>query len=140
MRIDFGRTADAALICCLMVPSILLAEEAATDRPVLDPATLVKTALVSEVNGEPAERSALLQKALDRDPDFAPARWQSGFVHWDGQWLRPSEVPARVRGNDQLAAYRKLRDAMVDTADNQRELARWCRKNKLPDEERIHWA
>ncbi len=28
---------------------------------------------------------------------------------------------------------------MIDTADDHRELARWCRKNKLKDEERIHW-
>ena len=33
----------------------------------------------SEVRGE------LLRQALVLDPNYAPARWQSGFVRWDGQ-------------------------------------------------------
>ena len=29
---------------------------------------------------------------------------------------------------------------MVDTAEAHRELARWCHKNQLADQQRIHWG
>ncbi len=105
-----------------------------------NPADLVRAALKSELEGPSELRASLLGQALARDPNFAPARWQSGFVRWDDEWLKVDDVPRRARDNEQLAAYRKLRNALVDTADNHRELATWCRKHKLPDEERIHWA
>jgi hypothetical protein len=104
------------------------------------PAALVKAALESELDGPSELRHTLLEQALARDPNFAPARWQSGFVRWDGGWLHVDEVPKRAADDKSLAAYRKMRDGMVDTADNHRALAKWCRKNKLVDEERIHWA
>ena len=104
------------------------------------PAALVKAALESELDGPSELRHTLLEQALKRDPNFAPARWQSGFVRWDGGWLHVDEVPKRVVDDKSLAEYRKRRDGMVDTADNHRALAKWCRKNKLVDEERIHWA
>ncbi len=45
-----------------------------------------------------------------------------------------------VADDPQLAEYRQRRNALVDTADNQRALAVWCKKHKLADEARIHWA
>jgi hypothetical protein len=104
------------------------------------PAALVKAALESELDGPSEIRHTLLERALARDPNFAPARWQSGFVRFDGGWLHVDDVPKRFADDKSLAAYRKQRDGMVDTADNHRALAKWCRKNKLVDEERIHWA
>jgi hypothetical protein len=38
-----------------------------------------------------------------------------------------------------LAEYGKLRDSARATAEDQAALARWCRRNKLADEERVHW-
>jgi hypothetical protein len=129
--------------CALVVVSFFLSasrslgESKTTES---QPQALVQAALKAELAGHSAERSALLEQALALDPDFAPARWQSGFVRWDGQWLKVDEVPERARDNEQLAAYRKRRDQLIDTADNQRALAQWCHKHKLPDEERVHWA
>jgi hypothetical protein len=104
------------------------------------PRELVQAALRSELDGPNDARQTLLDAALERDPDYAPARWQAGFVRWNNEWLSIDVVPRRSQDDPQRAAYRKQRDALVDTADNQRALAKWCRKNKLTDEARIHWA
>ncbi len=50
------------------------------------------------------------------------------------------DVPQQEATRDNLALYRKKRDALVDTAAQQAEMARWCRKHNLPDESRIHWS
>ncbi len=103
-------------------------------------AELVDAALRSELDGPSEQRKTLLDQALSLDPNYAPARWQSGYVRWDDQWLTLDEV-AKVAGDDKrLAAYRQRRDRMIDRADDHRELARWCKKNQLFDEARVHWA
>jgi hypothetical protein len=104
------------------------------------PADLVTAALKTELEGPTETRKQLLDEALRRDPNFAPARWQSGFVRWNDEWIAIDDMPRRARSIEHLAEYRKKRGAMVETADNHRDLARWCRKNKLLDESRVHWA
>jgi hypothetical protein len=104
------------------------------------PDGLVTAALKTELDGPTEARKQLLDEALRRDPDFPPARWQSGFVKIGGQWTKLDDVPARARSDQRLAEYRQKRDALIETADNHRALARWCRKNNLLDEERVHWA
>jgi len=100
---------------------------------------LVQAALESECGGPSAARKQLLKQALAIDPDFAPARWQSGFVRWDGQW-QSLDVVARMASTDKtLTEYRRLREGMIDTAANHRALAEWCRKHHLADEARAHW-
>ena len=103
-------------------------------------AGLVEQALRSELAGDGDQRASQLKQALELDPNYAPARWQSGYAKVDGSWLSLDQAAQRAAADPQLAAYRKRRDALVDTADNQREMARWCKKHKLTDEERIHWA
>jgi hypothetical protein len=104
------------------------------------PAALVQAALEAELHGPSPARQQLLEQALRRDPDFAPARWQSGFVRWDNKWLTVDEVADRARANKQLAAYRKFRGGVAETADGHRQLAEWCHKYRLPAEARVHWA
>jgi hypothetical protein len=136
-------TSLAALVLFLLVGSALterLGAEVKLPGESATPADLVQAALQSEVDGASTLRATLLSDALERDPNFAPARWQSGFVRFDGDWVKIDDVPERAATDKKLIAYRKQRDAMVDTADNHRALARWCHKNQLPDEERVHWA
>ena len=85
-------------------------------------AKLVEQALESELAGDGHQRAVLLKQALELDPNYAPARWHSGFVMVDGNWLSLDEAARRAAADPQLAAYRKRRDALVDTAENQREL------------------
>jgi len=103
-------------------------------------AQLVEQALRSELAGDGDQRAVLLKQALELDPNYAPARWHSGYVKVDGSWLSLDEAAQRAAADPQLAAYRKRRDGLIDTADNQREMARWCNKQHLKDEARIHWA
>ncbi len=114
---------------------------ASAKTPAVDnePGRLVQAALDSEREGPSAARATLLEQALARDPNFAPARWQSGFVRWQDEWLSPEDVAARTADDKTLAAYRKLRSESVDSADSHRTLARWSHKNKLADESRAHW-
>lgn len=130
----------ASLAMLLLGPMCVMAADATLSTGSAEPADLVKAALRTELDGPSESRKQLLDEALARDPDFAPARWHSGFVRFDGQWLKVEDVPRRARGIEHLADYRKLRDKLIDTADNHRALARWCHKNKLSDEERVHWA
>lgn len=102
--------------------------------------SLVQAALVADAAGNADERARLLAEALKRDPNSALARWQSGHLQVGGKWLTVDDAARHFADNGRLALYRQKRDALVDTADHHRELARWCRKNRLLDEERIHWA
>ncbi len=140
MRTSLVSAARVVVILFFFAPLGRLTAETKIPDASAPPAVLVKAALESELDGPSEIRRTLLDQALARDPNFAPARWQSGFVRWDGEWLSIDEVPKRAAADKQLAAYRKMRDAMVDTAENHRALAKWCHKNKLVDEERIHWA
>ncbi len=124
----------------LFLPLSLVAAEFKLPDADATPAELVNAALRSELDGPSEARKTLLDRALELDPDYAPARWHSGYVRWDDKWLTLDEVAGRAADDKQLAEYRKRRDVLVDRADDHRELARWCKKNGLVDEARVHWA
>ncbi len=132
-----ARTVLAALIA---LPGVLSAAEFKLPASDATPAELVTAALRTELEGPSDQRNLLLEQALKLDPNYAPARWQSGYVRWDDQWLTLDEVAQRAGDDKRLDAYRQRRDAMIDTADAHRELARWCKKSQLFDESRVHWA
>jgi hypothetical protein len=143
MRLQTLHTARCVAIASLAVVTfgpISAAAELKRSESSTTAQALVNAALRSELDGATDARKKLLDEALSLDPDYAPARWQSGFVRYDDQWLTVDQAAKRAASDPQLTAYRKMRDGMVDTADNHRDLAKWCRRNKLADLERIHWA
>lgn len=140
MRLKFVVTPCALAAVCWIPPGFVSAAEANLPGTAAAPADLVRAALKTELGGPSDLRKTLLDEALKRDPNFAPARWQSGFVRRDGEWLTIDRVAIAASRDEALSAYCKLRDQLVSTAENQIVLARWCRKNKMPDQERIHWA
>jgi hypothetical protein len=140
MRCDRTALAPALITLGVLWPAALLAAEAKLPDTSASPQSLVQAALESELNGPSELRKTYLDQALASDPNYAPARWQSGFIRWDGEWLTPEEVAKRAAHDPLLAEYRRRRDAMVDKADDHRTMAAWCHKNKLADEERIHWV
>jgi len=112
---------------------------AASEPSGLDPAAeAVKKALDLEARGADAERRELLAAALAEDPRFAPARWHSGFVERDHQWVKFDEAAADLAGDLRLAAYRKKRAETPETVEGQLELAQWCAKRGLVDQARAH--
>ncbi|MEX2112210.1 MAG: polymorphic toxin-type HINT domain-containing protein [Pirellulales bacterium] len=132
--------ARAAAAALLFIPAVLSAAEIKVPSTDATPAELVNAALRSELDGPSDLRKTLLDRALALDPSYAPARWHSGYVRWDDDWLTLSEIVQRTSIDKRLNGYRQRRDTLVDTADSHRELARWCQKNRLVDEARIHWA
>jgi hypothetical protein len=100
---------------------------------------LVQAALQAEVSGKTDERGLLLRQAASRDPNYAPARWHSGYVSMGGQWRSIEEVQRRAAADPRLAEYRRLRDAQAGTPPGELTLARWCKQNGLDDQARFHW-
>ncbi len=81
----------------------------------------------------------MLAQARQLDPNLAIAHWQSGDVKLDGKWVAfdaPSQDPHRLA---KLEEYRQRRDQAQNTADDQRQLARWCEKVGLSQEAQTHW-
>ncbi len=133
------RTLRALVLAIGLLPVGGLYGDTTLPAPESTPDALVQSALSSELDGPSELRERLLRAALKRDSSFAPARWQLGFVRWDNEWRDLDRAARLANSDEQLTAYRKRRDALVDTADNHRALAIWCHKNKLAAEERIHW-
>jgi hypothetical protein len=50
-----------------------------------------------------------------------------------------ADVVRRAAADERLVAYRQLRVPHGGTAAGQLELARWCRRQGLEDEEQLHW-
>jgi hypothetical protein len=99
----------------------------------------VRAALENELAGDNQRRDALLRQALDQSPNDASANWQLGRLCVQGAWRSPAEVQRSAQQDQRLAQYRRLRDAAQRTVADQAALARWCRKNRLEDEQRLHW-
>ncbi len=144
-RVSIRSVVLATSCGCAFALTARMAPAAAPDvATVLTPssqaASLVQAALDAEQAGDAAQRSALLEKAIAADPDFAPARWQSGHVMFDGKWRTPEQVELLVATHDRWVAYREFRDSLEGTAEDHEELARYCQKNGLEREARYHWA
>lgn len=101
---------------------------------------LVADALRAEMTGDAPRRAELLDEAIGAAPSYAPARWQSGQVWVDGEWLPVDEAQQAAAADPKRAEYQRLRAAGDDTPNDQLALARWCRKNRLDDEASLHWA
>jgi len=74
-------------------------------------------------------------KAAVDAPDFA----KNVRVKFAGADKPLGEIVRQRAADAQLANYRELRKSSDGTVDSQRELARWCRKQRLPEEEQLHW-
>jgi hypothetical protein len=68
-----------------------------------------------------------------------PAFAKNVRVTVDGDSVALDEAVRRASADEQIVAYRQLRAEVGHTPEGQLELARWCRKRKLVDEERLHW-
>ena len=101
---------------------------------------LVRAALENELAGNNQRRDALLRQALSDSPNDAPAHWQLGQVWMQGKWQSPAEVEQAAQQDKRLAEYGRRRDAAASSVADQAALARWCRKNRLDDQQRVHWC
>ena len=81
-----------ALVAVWLLPLTSLLAKTPLPPSNASPRELVQAALASELEGPSEVRKELLDQALVRDPQFPPARWQSGFVRWEAEWLTPEQV------------------------------------------------
>ena len=86
----FGVATGVALLCAaplLVSPGLAVEphEEAAAGYSAQK---LVEVELEAEASGDNQRREYLLRRALSKDPESASARWHSGFLRVDDQWVR----------------------------------------------------
>ena len=112
------------------------ARDTAADR-------LVGQALQAEVGGDNAKRSELLQQALRLSPKCEAARWQTGHVRAERQWLTLPEAENAAATSTMLQRYRKMRaERSGQTTPTMLHLtmARWCQgQPALAEQARFHW-
>ena len=82
-----------ALVLSLLVSATtdtfheVVSDPCADENEVLTAADFVQAALQAEAEGDTKRRNALLREALDNDPEHAPARWHSGYIRLNGEWM-----------------------------------------------------
>jgi tetratricopeptide (TPR) repeat protein len=113
-------------------------QAAAPAKAVAQAAQLVQKALIAEANGLPDDRASFLKQALAMAPDYAPAHWQSGEIRSGDTWSSIDDAAKHDAHSAKLDEYRKLRDQAGATVDDQLNLARWCEKAGLKEQQRAH--
>ena len=84
-------------------------------------------------------RNSLVSAACDAKNNCELAHWYSQEVKIEGAWKSLGEAQQQAAGNQALVDYYRLRDQASDTLKVHQKLAKWCRKHKLPELERLHW-
>lgn len=110
------------------------------DEPSQSAEALVEQALVAEQAGDLPQRSKMLETAIALSPRYAPARWHAGMVRVDDEWRSVEAAEQQTAAQGVVFEYRQLRDRHAGTVAGQEALARWCRKNKWTDLEKMHWT
>jgi hypothetical protein len=122
-------------------PAVSAAENSTAEDPAPPSASaLVRQAIEAGLAGEESLRTELLTAAIAADPEYAPARWLSSQLKFDGRWRTVDEIAHRVANDSRWAEYQRLRQSLAGTPDDHAELARWCFRKGLANEERSHWA
>jgi hypothetical protein len=101
-------------------------------------AQFVREALHHESLGLNRERNELLDAARATDPDQAQANWADGKVRYQKDWVAADKVPELVQANRVFARYVAKRAEFGDSIEGHLEVANWCQKNGLREQERAH--
>lgn len=103
-----------------------------------DPAAAAVDAVLSDESAGQVDRRERLAEAIARQPNSAVARWQAGFV-LDGVVWRSFDESRPAQADDViLERYRGRRERAAKTFEDQLQLADWCQKQGLRDQERSH--
>jgi hypothetical protein len=128
----------AVFICSSILnePSLSAAGKKAAIKP--DPAGGKVEHVLRSEGDEPIDRRARLTDILQDHPDSSSARWQAGFVRVGETW-QSAEEPVLAPAQDVLIReYHEKRARTPQTPAGQLDLADWCRKKKLVDQEQAH--
>ncbi len=102
-------------------------------------ASAVREAIAQETIGDTKQRDAMLDDVLAAAPDFAPARWQKGFVETRAGWQHIDELMHERALSSRDTIYRNLRRKSADDIASHVQLARWCERRSLAESARGHW-
>ena len=101
-------------------------------------AAVLETVLHAEQRGRIGDRVKRLKSARNRQPDFAPLRWQSGEVRQGKSWSRFEGIVKQTGDSKLIQQYFKLRSRTKLTLRGHWKLADWCRRHGMPDRARAH--
>jgi hypothetical protein len=123
-------------LCFLAESSAAAGKKKAAEKS--DPGlTAVERVLRAESAGE-VDRRGQLAETLKQHPDSVASRWQAGFVRDGDAWHSFDATPSATEKIELFERYRFHRLEAPQTFARQLELADWCRKQKLADQERAH--
>ena len=97
----------------------------------------VEKVLRAEVAGQ-VDRRGQLAETLERDPNSAAARWQAGFVRDGDAWRSFDATVSVAAESESLKRYRLRREDAPVTFAGQIDLANWCKKQGLANQEQAH--
>jgi hypothetical protein len=128
-------------VLAIVVPLVVTGFGQAADKPTTAD-KLVLAAMRAEVDGS-ADPRQLLVAALEKSPGHAFARWHSGYVKEGRRWTHVDDLVESRRENIQLTAYRVQRDRLLaddslQSAERNRQMAAWCAKHQLRQQQRAH--
>jgi hypothetical protein len=82
-----------------------------------DPAVLAEVTRLVEASLEALRdrhdhrHESFLRESIEKFPEFAPARWHSGYVRLGGAWVHVDQVPYLGGDSDRLREYAERREA-----------------------------
>jgi hypothetical protein len=128
------------LICTIAIGANPGDEPAPADSPpdpalVAEVSRLVEASLEALRDRKDHRYQAFLEESLSKLPDFAPARWHSGYVQLGGAWVHVDEVPYRAGDSAALRKYAELRE-QADERHFPKETSRETSRTRLVNSKR----
>jgi hypothetical protein len=99
----------------------------------------LREAIGQETVGDVSERDSTLDDLIGRNPDFAPARWQRGYIKTSDGWQHIDELASPNSTSSLQITYSTVRDKTPDDVAGNLALATWCKKHGLKEAARGHW-
>lgn len=114
-------------------------QSTATRESERDAQRLVVEALRIGQKDNDVRRTQLLNLALQKSPNYAPAHWALGHVDQEGEWLPVDDIQQVAKKDSRLMEYENLKQKVLIEPSRHQALARWCEDQGLKDEARAHW-
>lgn len=97
----------------------------------------LREAISDEIVGDDAARDAKLDALIESHLDASTPRWLRGYIKTEEGWKNTvSLLRERTKAEN---SYRELREKVADDLAGNRQLARFCKTNKLNDIAQGHW-
>ena len=89
-------------------------------------------------SSESVDRREILKENLRPNVTSSTSWWQAGYTQAAKKWVSIEESIADGSQSTLLDEYQEQRSGLSDQPHGQWQLATWCRKHRLYDQERVH--